>query len=136
MTISGVVRGNVQLMTSWSSGGMEDCLSNESMGGNAGFYKSRPCMGANFYFDMRTGQIKEFTNKIFVLPPYHSRGSFKVAVSLSGPLSGRWRQFWSRLTGSSRKREIVWSDIPRGTSEAAKINLALSVRLYNQLQRK
>lgn len=135
MATSGIVRENVQLMTSTRFGGMEYSISNESMGGNAGFYKSRPCVGANFYFDLRTGQIKEFTNNIFVLPPYHYRGSFKVAVSLSGPPSGWWGQFWSRLTGSSRKREIVWSDIPRGASEAAKINLALSVRLYNQLKR-
>ncbi len=124
MTVNTIVKKNVQKMTGWKAGE------------NAGLYQGKPCSAVNFYFDDQTGEIIQFTNELSVLGEHRARGSFKVILPLLKSPE-KWRERLAYLFFSpGRNHQVVWSDIPRETSEAAKINLALSVRLYNQLKQK
>jgi hypothetical protein len=59
-----LIHKNLELMNSEQDGGMEILLRRESFGGNAGHEPDgRPCAGANFYFDGKTGELITFTNK-------------------------------------------------------------------------
>ncbi len=123
-TVNTIVKKNVQKMTGWKAGE------------NAGLYQGKPCSAATFCFDDRTGEIIQFANELSVLGEHRARGSFKMIL----PSKMFSNTFLERLAylffPSGKDHHVVWSDIPREASEAAKINLALSVRLYNQLQKK
>lgn len=122
-TVNTIVKKNVQKMTGWEAGE------------KAGFYQGKPCYGVDFFFDHRTGEIISFTSSLTIPEEHGAQGSFKVILpSFKSP-----KKWWERLAylffPPGKNHHVVWSDIPRGASEAAKINLALSVRLYNQLKR-
>lgn len=53
---------NLELMESSDKYGMRYQLGFESMGGNAGFYKSQSCAAANFRYDPSSGRILSFEN--------------------------------------------------------------------------
>lgn len=58
-------------------GQMWELLMKESMGGNAGVYKGKPCVCANFYYDERTGDL-DFANG-FDKGQTAPKGYFKLA---------------------------------------------------------
>jgi len=83
------VKKNLDKMTTPEYGGMLDLLLEESMGGNAGYFKMNgriySCVGANFFYDGETGEIKIFTNYQDFEPEKgvrYAEGLFRLAVNL------------------------------------------------------
>lgn len=60
--INEVVEKNLQLMKSSEIGGLYYLSSNESVGGNAGFWEGCSCYCANFCYNPDSGEIKYFGN--------------------------------------------------------------------------
>ena len=63
---------------------MSKLLMTESMGGNAGFYKGKPCFAANFHYNGITGEIEEFTNDPINGDRLH-RGTFRLIANVKYP---------------------------------------------------
>ena len=60
-------------------------LMNESIGGNAGYYKGKSCYAANFHYNGDTGEIDRFTNG----PPNRNelhRGTFRLIANVNNPV--------------------------------------------------
>lgn len=57
-----IVRLNIKKMKGNEKGDLMPLIMGESFGGNAGRYQGNPCVGANFYFDRQSGEIKYFEN--------------------------------------------------------------------------
>ena len=124
-----MVRKNLKLMTGKKEGQMSYQLRNESMGGNAGKHQGRPCMGANFWFDDKTGEIKMFTND--TAPAPYKEGQFKVVMSFGSNITELLQNPIAR-----KYPEIIKTYYSNGASQKAKLTIALSVELYNQLGEK
>ncbi len=125
--IKRIAKKNLLLMLSSKEGGMQDLLSRESIGGNAGILDDkRPCAGTNFYFDIGTGEIKYFGNFQYVPSKIREKyvgGTFKVALGI----------------GVKKKKptsEIIQTLFPRKTSKIAKKAIKLSAQLYNHYYEK
>jgi len=113
-----IIEKNLGLMISSNEGGMSNLLCNESLGGNAGFYKNCSCAGANFFYDKFTGEIIYFGNiqnvpKEIVkrYPEYH----FRIALDL-----------WNNKT------HIINFKAPRGTTKEAKKTLEETAKEFNK----
>ena len=133
MAIDPIVAKNIQFMTGTQELGMQTVLSDESWGGNAdAFVKGtpKPLQAANFYFRHDNGEIVGSSNKI----KYHAKimqGQFIVELQFGKAPKTIWERIRYKFSRSYPK--IVRSKIPPEASEKAKITLALSVKLYNQL---
>ncbi len=123
------VRKNLKLMTGKNEGQMRHLLKDESMGGNAGTFKGKPCMGANFWFDDKTGEIKKFTND--TAPAHYKDGQFKVVLFQIKNIKEFYKNPIAR-----KYPEIIETYYSNGASQTAKLTIALSVELYNQLGEK
>ncbi len=121
-----IVRINLKMMTGKSKEQLPTLLSNESMGGNAGKIDGQPCICANFWYDGSTGEIKKFTNED--VPAECKEGRFRV-------LMPNIKDFL-RTRLARKFPEIVRADLSKGTSVNAKLRIAESVQLYNQLGKK
>lgn len=111
-----IIRKNVAMMTGSGKEQMLGLLGDESMGSNAGSYRGRPCYIANFEFDNATGEIRRFTN----IPEKktYKRGGFKLRIA----------ENWSH--------EIIETRLPSDASQRAEEIIALSVKLYEQVEKK
>jgi hypothetical protein len=96
-------------------------LGQESMGGNAGCWHGKPCLGANFFYDGNNGEIKYFGNwpsvpeevmKKFISTEY-LEGTFRVV------LGGK----------------IINLYLAEKTSDLAKQNLEETVKQYELIRR-
>lgn len=128
--VSTIVKQNVQLMLSGEENGMRRFASQESHGGNAGFYKANPCVGVNFQFEANTGKIIEFTNEVNTR---YSEGIFRLVFkdinndSLSYSKKTSYPKIIShRIT---RERKDIWGKQPTAEAEAV---IKESVALYNE----
>ena len=98
----------------------------ESMGRS--HWKVYPCIGANFFYDSETGEIKFFDNYTpnDKLESMHwegeiFRGTFRMAVDIK------------KFRGAKDKR-IVEYFIDPNTSETARHNIEETVMVYNERQ--
>ncbi len=123
------IRKNLKLMTGKKRGQMLCTLSNESVNGNAGDDRGRPCFSANFWFDNKTGEIKKFTND--TAPDHYKDGQFKVVLFQIKNIKDFYRNPIAR-----KYPEIIETYYSNGASQLAKLTIALSVKLYNQLGEK
>ncbi len=124
-----VVHKNIKVMTGEEEWQMIGKLGTESMDGNAGKHQGKPCIGANFWFDDNTGEMIVFTND--TAPANYKEGQFKVVISTPRNMT----EFIK--TGLARKYpEIIQTYYRNGASQKAKLVIALSVELYNQIGKK
>ncbi len=124
-----VIRENIKMMAGKKEGEMRHLLNDESMGGNVGKHNGKPCIGANFWFDNETGKIVEFTND--TAPANYKEGQFKVVIFLPADMK---RFLENPLV--RKYPEIIETYYRNGASQKAKLTIALSVELYNQLGKK
>ncbi len=113
------VKKNLEMMIGAERGQMQSLMSKESMGGNAGTEDGKPCLGANFFYDTQTGEIKYFENIQNVpwwIANKYTEGTFRIAID----------------TLNTWKPKIVNTFLKDGTSEEATRNLEQSVELYNK----
>ncbi len=110
---------NLEKMTSIETGGMHLILIKESFGGSAGFWRKKPCAGANFYYEAETGLIKCFGNHqdipLEIIAAYCG-GTFRAALDLQ----------------KTRKFRIIETFLDNLTEEATK-NIEESAKLYNEI---
>ena len=118
-----IVEKNLELMTSRGDGGMEALLRFESWGGNAGIWEGMTCAGANFYYDMSSGEIVVFSNYPVELGPGHGEGLFRIAREVL--------RKEDLLNGNEPKKLIVGTFIHEEESAAAEI-LHQTVEEYNR----
>jgi hypothetical protein len=127
-----VVKHNLKIMTGLRDGDLQSIISNESHGGNAGTQKGKPCVGANFFFKVSTGHILLFSNRIQHKPDI-DKGTLRLALDYAKVPStkiGRWL-----LKNLTRKYpEIIDVFLPKNTPKKSKLNIELSIKLYNQLK--
>lgn len=110
-----IIEQNLKLMRSSKKGGMEACLSEESIGGNAGRYNEQPCAGANFFYDKENGKIIRFGNWGCVpkeISLNYAEGTFRVIFHIS---------------------RIVETFLEDYTAEEARITIEKTVAQFNQL---
>ena len=113
------VRKNLERMTGKREGDMFPAIIGESIGGNAGRYNNQPCMGANYYFDANTGEIKYFGNWQNVpeqIRENFQKGTFRIALDIT-----QWKQ-----------RIVEYLTHKKPISNIAKKNLEETVRAYNE----
>jgi len=124
-----IVHKNIRVMTGRKEGQMIHKLGHESIGGNAGNFEGKPCFGANFWFNNEAGEIIEFTND--TAPANYKEGQFKVVLSYGSNITEFLRNPIAR-----KYPEIIQTYYRDGASQQAKLTIALSVELYNQLGKK
>ncbi|MBT3836601.1 hypothetical protein HOD05_00460 [Candidatus Woesearchaeota archaeon] len=124
-----IVSKNLKLMESVEEGGLQDLVTQESAGGNAGSFQGKLCAGANFHFD-ETGLIHEFTNDP---SKKYFEGRFKIKTGI--PSDMRTVDFDNYREQSNESNKIIRTeyDSPNVPKEA-KIMIELSVKLYNELR--
>lgn len=117
--MNSTVSKNLEMMAGSERGQMQSLISKESMGGNAGTEDGRPCLGANFFYDLQTGEIKYFENIQNVpwgIVNKYSAGTFRIAID----------------TPNTWKLKIINTYLKEGTAKEATENLEQSVELYNK----
>ncbi len=119
-----IVERNVSFML--SDKGMEPA--EESIGGNAGMFKFKgrnySCIGVNFFFDCKTGQIFGFSNKT---PTDYCSGNFRVIFARIGASIPDEERFDS---ATGKIVDLNFWDEKKPSKEAKAILLA-SVEEYN-----
>jgi len=118
-----LVKRNFRLMTSEDHGGMQWLMSRESMGGNAGTWRKMSCVGANFLFDGKTGEIMLFSNPqdapSSIRDKGYCMGIFRIAVDFRG--TGKCRIIEFLVYGGAATRD-------------AKDIIGMSIAEYNQVE--
>ena len=114
-----IIKHNLKLMTTQ----MLEEIAQESIGGNAGVHNKMPAVALNFYFD-ESGKIIEFTNKTIIKKGL-AEATYRLVLDLTGMLEGK--------KPTRRHPEIIQLlftslKVPK----KAKINLILSMRIYNE----
>jgi len=132
-----LINKNLELMKSEEDGGMEILLHKESFGGNAGHaLDGRPCAGANFYFDDKTGEFITFTNKAPEnIRQLYIKGVFIVAKDQQK----REKEVLSSYVIKVKPNLLEKLELLAGTEQVnnyAKEVMQRSVELYNALQKK
>jgi hypothetical protein len=121
--LSPVVKKNLYLMRSKKEGGMSEVIMNESIGGNAGASH----LGINFHYHKENGKIAFFGN-IQDVPTKIRKNSLYVEGSFSYYIKfGVTKKFYFQ---ESKIDKINYNS--KDTREA-RINLALSAKMYNEL---
>ena len=137
LDLGGIAKKNMNLLLGEEEGSLNYALRQypESMGGNAGYWKKYPCIGANFYFD-QTGEIIYFGNFQSVPQEIRNRtahGTFRMAIDL------RREQIESIAKGIKVKepggicRKIIGTFIDQRPSYTARSVLEETIRRYNVL---
>jgi hypothetical protein len=132
-----ILNKNLEIMNSKEEGGMEILLRGESFGGNAGHTRDgRPCAGANFYFDGKTGELIKFTNKVpeNIMPEY-LKGIFIVAKDPLKREKEILRYYVIKVKPNLLEKLEPLAEAGQVTPYA-KIAMQRSVEMYNTQQKK
>lgn len=120
-------------MTSSKRGGMQYLITRESAGGNAGGFRGKPCVGANFFFNLEKGEIREFTNDV---QPCHglTKGIFKLVMQVGAIPKTRFGCWFFKTFLLKKYPEIIGLYLPPKASKEARLNLELSRKMYNKMR--
>ena len=94
-----IVDKNLEKMVGNNRTDMPRVLMSESMGGNAGRWKGRSCIAANFYADRNTGEIIAFGNPQDLPKNYitqYAREYFRLAIDINRTWKYRVVEFSGR----------------------------------------